>query len=341
MFKKTSIFVITFSLLFSSICESALARSGGRSSFGGGRSSTSHFNQGSRGSRTYEGGSAAGKSYSPMQKSSTNNKTNPATNSAAANNQQAAQPQQPTLSSNFFQRNPMLSTFGTVLAASWVGHMLFGNSGFGGHSASAADGLNDAGAAASSSGGGMMLNLLFMIIAAFAVFKLVKFLTRPQGSGSSTGKSQTAENYPTNISDIQISELENQKFAAILLEIQSAWSSQDIDKLKRLTSPEMAKYFSDALSQNTSQGIANKMENIEVTAVNLAESWREDEMEYATVILEWSSLDYMINLNKNPLDSDFIVEGSNKNLVINSEAWTFTRYNSSANWILSAIAQVQ
>ena len=150
-----------------------------------------------------------------------------------------------------------------------------------------------------------------------------------------------APNSPANISDIEVSETERPKFANLLIEIQSAWSSQDIDKLKRLTSPEMAKYFSDALSQNTSQGIANKMENIEVTAVNLAEIWREDEMEYATVVLEWSALDYMINLNKTPADADFIVEGSNSNLVINSEAWTFTRYNSSANWILSAIAQVQ
>lgn len=60
----------------------------------------------------------------------------------------------------------------------------------------------------------------------------------------------------------------------------------------------MVKYFSDALSQNTSQSIVNKIENIEVISVKKAESWKEDEMEYATAVLERSSLDYVINLNK-------------------------------------------
>jgi predicted lipid-binding transport protein (Tim44 family) len=272
-----------------------------------------------------------------MQRSTTAEKanSNSRTNSSAANNQQSFQ--RPNQSPNFFQRNPLLSTFGAAIAGSWIGHMLFGGSGFG---SNAMNGVSDAGAQASS-GGSMMLNLLFMAIGAFLMVKLVKFLTRSQSCQTSDNQSQTAENHPTNIYDIQISESENQKFAEILLEIQTAWSSQNIDKLKRLTTPEMAKYFSDALSQNTSQGIANKMENIEVISAKLAESWKEDEMEYATVVLEWSGLDYVINLNKNPSDSDFIVEGNNKNLVIASEVWTFTRYNSQANWILSAIAQVE
>jgi hypothetical protein len=337
LLKKFLTFAFTFFFLFSSICDSALARAGGRSSFGGGRSSTFHSNQGSRGSRTYEGGNAAGKNYAPMQRSATAKNANPNSkaDSQSANNRQNFQ--QPNQSPNFFQRNPFLSTFGAAIAGSWIGHMLFGGSGLG---ANNMNGVNDV-AGQASSGGGMILNLLFIVIGAFAMIKLVKFLTKSQGVETLNNQPQFAENYSANICDIKISESENEKFAALLLEVQNAWSNQDIDKLKRLTAPEMTKYFSDALSQNNSQGIANKMENIEVVSVEVAESWKEDEMEYATVILEWVSLDYMINLNKSPSDFDWIIEGDNKNLISAAEAWTFTRYNSQANWILSAIAQVE
>ena len=105
-------------------------------------------------------------------------------------------------------------------------------------------------------------------------------------------------NFNPVTTNISLTESDKNTFAATLIEIQKAWSNQDAEQLKRLTTPEMFKYFADSLSQNTSQGIANKVEDVDVTVVDLAESWREGEMEYATAIIEWSSFDYMINLNK-------------------------------------------
>jgi len=325
MLKKISIFFIAFTLLLSNFCELAFARAGGRSSFSSGRSSSHYSNQGSRGSRTYEGGSSNGKNYAPMEKS----KTAPNQNNRGGQNnpqQQQAPTQQQTQNQSFFQRNPMLSTFGAALAGSWIGHMLFGNSGLGGMGTGAG-------------GGGFMLNLLFMIVGAFVVIKLMKFLTSPQPTAQNQWTNQASNNSAAQTTEIQLEKSENNKFAEILVEVQNAWSNQNFDHLRKLTTPEMLKYFSDALSQNTSQGIANKMENVEMISINIAESWREDEMEYATAILEWSALDYMVNLNKNPQDADYVAEGSDKNLIITSEAWTFARYNN-GQWILSAIAQV-
>ena len=342
MFKKISIFAIAFTLVFNIVLESAMARAGGRSSFRGGRSSTSYSNQGSRGSRTYEGGNSNGKSYSPMQRSTT--PTSNQANKAGAANQQNAQPQQPNQASNFFQRNPMLSTFGAALAGSWLGHMIFGSGGFGGHGAYGAGG----------GGGGFLLNLIIMILGAVIVVALVRRFSRPACNNGATFNQMDSGNNNMNqggfqnnnfnpvTTNISLTESDKNTFAATLIEIQKAWSNQDAEQLKRLTTPEMFKYFADSLSQNTSQGIANKVEDVDVTVVDLAESWREGEMEYATAIIEWSSFDYMINLNKNSQDHDYITEGGNKNLVMTSEAWTFARFGGeNGRWILSAIAQVE
>lgn len=344
MLKKISVFVIAFTLLFNAVCESAMARAGGRSSFGGGRSSTSYSNQGSRGSRTYEGGSAGGKNYAPMQRSTTP-ASNPGNKGAAAN-QQNFQPQQPNQASSFFQRNPMLSTFGAALAGSWLGHMIFGGGGYGGG--------YGAGGVGAGGGSGFLINFIIMILGAFAIMMLVRFLTRPRGAsafgmsggcampqGGFGGSPFQANNFQPEVTNITLSESDKNAFAALLIEVQNAWSNQDTEHLKKIVTPEMLKYFSDSLSQNVSQGIANKVEDVDVTFVNLAESWREGEMEYATAIIEWSSFDYMVNLNKTPQDADYITEGGNRNLVMTSEAWTFVRFGGeNGRWILSAIAQV-
>ncbi len=324
MSKQFFIFLATVVLLFDVAIEPALARAGGRSSFGGGRSSTSYYNQGSRGSRTFEGGGANGKNYAPMQRSTAPN-ANKNSGSQAQNNP-AANQNNPGRASSFFGRHPILSTLGAALAGSWLGHMIFGAGGFG-----------------AAGGSGFLINFLLMALGAFAVISLVKFLTR--GSSSVSSKTFAAANNvqagSTPAANITLPESEKNKFVATLVAVQTAWSEQNIDALKKMVTSEMAKYFSDALAQNISQGIANKVENIEITSVEIAEAWREDEMEYATVIVEWSAFDYMINLNKSLQDFDYIVEGGNKNLTIVSEAWTFTRHNSNGNWILSAIAQVE
>lgn len=336
MSKRFFTFLATFILLFEATMDSAMARAGGRSSFGGGRSSTSYYNQGSRGSRTFEGGGANGKNYAPMQRSAapnSNKNANPETQNPQNTN--ANNPNNNGRASSFFSRHPILSTVGAALAGSWLGHMIFGAGGFG----------------AGAAGGGFLMNILLMIAGAFVVMSLVKFLTRrSQNCAAATSQnsypgngfggnfnSQNSEFNQVQTTNIILPETEKNKFAQILIAVQAAWSAQNIEELKKVATPEMAKYFSDALAQNISQGIANKIENIEVIDVNVAEAWREGEMEYATAIIEWSAFDYMVNVNQNLQ----IVEGNDKNLTMISEAWTFARYNSSGSWILSAIAQVQ
>ena len=247
----------------------------------------------------------------------------------------------------------MLSIFGSALAGSWLGSMLFGGSGVGGA----------AGAGGIGSGGGFFSGLMPIILIGLLVWIIIKFIKRnrfnqnlqnnvfDQSSQNSNENYQSSYNENANVwqnssnnsssQNIVIDNNEKQNFAEILVAVQSAWSSQDMEKLKRFITPEMFKYFSDALSQNQSQDLQNKVEDIEIMSINISESWQEDNLQYATAIIDWSALDYTINVNRQIGDNLYVSEGDMKNKVTASEAWTFLRYNSGGKWILSAIAQLQ
>ena len=342
--KIKTLFLIAFAILFL-VNESAFARAGGRSSgFGGGRSTSHYTNQGSRGSKTYEGGSANGSSYSGMEKSTAakpssanpnqNNNANNFNNSQAQNNP------------SFFQRHPMMSTFGAALAGTWLGSMLFGSN---------AGAMGMAGANGGvAGGGGMFSGLMPIILLGLLIWVVVKFANRKSSSGNvfngntdSQGGfengSPLAYNQPAEhivFQNINLPESEKQKFAAILVEVQNAWSEQDSARLKRITTPEMSKYFLDSLHQNQSQNLQNKIENLTVLSTTISEAWEEEDLQYATVILKWSAIDYNINTDKNIGDPLYVSQGDMHNPSDVSEAWTFVRYGNNGNWILSAIAQI-
>jgi predicted lipid-binding transport protein (Tim44 family) len=338
---KTTLTIVAILFLVS---ESAFARAGGRSSsFGGGRSTSSYSNQGSRGARTYDGGSAGGKNYSAMDKSTTA-KPSPSANQNAnqANN---FQKQNPNPQPSFFQRNPLASTFGAALAGSWIGSMLFG-SGAGAMGMGGANGSAGAGGA----GGGMFSGLMPILLIGLLVWLAFKFINRNKSSGVNENNqngfdqensyNQNSAPIQNKSQSIELLDSDRQKFVEILNDVQAGWSNQDIEKLKKITTPEITKYFSDALHQNQSQNLQNKVEKLQVMFATVSESWEEDELQYATIAFEWSALDYTINTEKNPSDSLYVTEGDMNNPTETSEAWTFVRYGSSGKWILSAIAQV-
>jgi len=344
--KIINLFLLGSAILFL-VNEAAFARAGGRSSsFGGGRSTSYYGNQGSRGSKTYDGGSANGNHYSGMEKSTTtkpsgvnkNNQTSNTNNNSGVQNNQS-----------FFQRHPMMSTFGAALAGTWIGSMLFGSN-------AGAMGMAGANGQMANSGG-MFSGLMPIILLGLLIWIIIKFANRKSSGGVFNSNFNSSDtNYDSNniapiaqksdqdnhiyLHNIQIPEAEKQKFAAILAQIQSAWSNQDTQTLKKLSTPEMSKYFFDALAQNQSQSLQNKIENLIVLSTTISESWEEDNLQYATIILKWSALDYNINTDKNIEDSLYVSQGDMHNPIETSEAWTFLRYGETGNWILSAIAQI-
>lgn len=290
MFKVKIILAVLLATLL--ISESAFARAGGRSiGSGGGRSSSSYSNFGSRGNANNQG-----QKYAPSA-------TNPANQGS------------------FFQNHPFLSGLGGGLVGSWLGHMFFG--GMGGM----------------GMGGGF--GLMPIILIGLIIWGAIRYF-RGANIANITNFTNGPNNQSSNINvtHFTLPDSEKQKFSELLTEIQLAWGMADMERLKKSVTPEVLKYFADSLHQNQSQGLENKVENIQVLSVIINEAWQEEDLQYATALLRWSAIDYMINTGKKPDEPFYIAEGDKNNPAEIAEAWTFVRFGLEGKWILSAIDQV-
>jgi predicted lipid-binding transport protein (Tim44 family) len=136
-----------------------------------------------------------------------------------------------------------------------------------------------------------------------------------------------------------VSAVDQDKFKEILGDVQAAWSKQDLDVLKRLTTPEVLHYFSTALSENVSREVENHIEDLRVLSIEINESWTEEATDYVTALLRWTARDYTVSLSKQRGEAGYVVEGNEQTPTEVSEAWTFLRYRG-GKWLLSAIQQV-
>ena len=285
----------------------AEARAGGSS---GGRSSS----MGSRGLRTYENNNAQ-----PLGRSMT---------SPAQSGLSQATPSPAYGGGSFFQRHPFL----TGLTGGLIGSWLFG------HSVYAADG---------TSGGSAIGTLLEFLIIGLLIYFAVRLFRRhafsngwPGGTAFSMPRSAGASAAPVRRDrgrDINLSNADLSAFQAIHAAVQEAWSAGDLGQLRRLMTPEMLSYFSEELTRNASQGIRNIVSNIELVKGELAESWEEGDLQYATAYMRWRAIDYVTRLGRPPGDPETIVSGNSR--VEAEEVWTFVRRRG-GDWLLSAIQQV-
>lgn len=150
------------------------------------------------------------------------------------------------------------------------------------------------------------------------------------GGGSGTFGSGLVGSKATPIT---IVESDYNAFEALLGEIQAAYSRGDIGKLRGIATAEMAGYFAEELAANAGRGVENKVEAVKLESGDLSEAWREGGIEYATVAMRFSLLDYTRRLA-----DGHIVEGSDRQRTEATEIWTFTR-DRGGSWLLSAIQQ--
>lgn len=241
----------------------------------------------------------------------------------------------------FFARNPFLSgLMGGMLGAGLIG-MLFGG-GFGAGLGGAAGFL------------GLLLQVLLIGGLAYIAVRLFRGWSaqraqpgRPAyayagGPSPNAGPSPMARSVQAlpgggtasaASSMIAITEDDYNAFDSMLTEIQGAYSKGDLARLRGLVTPEMLGYFSEELSANASHGIENKVEAVKLEQGDLSEAWTEGGLDYATVAMRFS----MIDFNRS-LSDGRIVEGSDRDRVEATEIWTFLR-SRGGKWILSAIQQ--
>ena len=270
---------------------------------GGGRTSS-----GSRGTRTY---STPSQGTQPIQRSTT----------AAPASNPSAQPQpamMPPTGGSPFWRGLAGGFLGAGLAS-----MLFGGmGGFGG------------------GGGGMgLLPILLMVGVGYFLYKRFKNSAGGMSSGFVPPAYGVAQGVNNVGQPLTVTDQDKAEFEQLLYKIQYKWSEGDISGLRQNVTPEMLQYFNEELATNTSKGLANKVEQVKLQHAEVTEAWSEYGVDYATASLQWVALDYMVRLDRQNSNPDYVAEGSLTQFDNVTEVWTFMRAPG-GNWLLSAIQQV-
>jgi predicted lipid-binding transport protein (Tim44 family) len=131
---------------------------------------------------------------------------------------------------------------------------------------------------------------------------------------------------------LQIQPADYEAFERLLVDMQAAYSNQDVAGLRALATPEMVTFFTQDMQQNRARGQVNKVSDTHLLQGDLAEAWREGEADYASVAMRFSMIDKYVDIN-----SGRLVSGSEQPMEA-TEVWTFVRRRGS-NWMLSAIQQ--
>ncbi|OWV74357.1 hypothetical protein ATY76_27705 [Rhizobium sp. R339] len=316
--KFAAIAVLTSATVFASLGDAEARRAGG-SGFG------------SRGTRTFQAPpvtQTAPTTAAPIERSMTPRTTAPATA------QQPLGAQRPGLFNGFGR-----SMIGGLIAGGLLG-MLLGH-GFGG-------------------GFGFLGMLLQIALVGGAIMLAMRyFANRRQPSygvgGQSRSYGQSFNMAPANNSSFQIpaigsgagyggqargnrasdeiglAQADLDQFEELLTNVQTAYGAEDYGTLRRLTTPEAMSYLAEELGENATNGVRNRVSDVKLLQGDIAEAWREDGQEYATLAMRYSSIDAMVER-----DSGRVVSGDDRRPSESTEIWTFVR-KPGADWKLAAI----
>lgn len=147
------------------------------------------------------------------------------------------------------------------------------------------------------------------------------------GGGSGGGSPATGSE------EITLAQTDLEAFQQLLTDVQEAFGREDHAALRRATTPEMVSYLSEELADNAQKGLRNEVSDITLLQADVAESWREDDRDYATAALRYESRDVT-----RERATGKVVDGDEDHPTETTELWTFTRQNG-ASWKLSAIQQ--
>jgi predicted lipid-binding transport protein (Tim44 family) len=307
------IFIVMLAALFLGITVfelTAEARSGG------GRSS------GSRGSRTY---------------------TKPAAPSSQPNQQR--QQQQAAPAPNQMQQQPMGGSFMRSMAGGLmgglIGSMLF--SSFAG--------------ASGGMGGGGGIGLFEIILLAGIGYLIFRFIKKKKAESQSVSGFQPDIASSTTYGQVQADPMmiadpvntgldhirqmdagfDPARFSEtamdIFFKIQAGWMNRDLSKVAGLLTDEMRTILQGDVDELLRNKRINRLENIAVRNVELAEVWQESGQDFITTLIHANLLDYTTD------EAGTVLEGSTTDPVVFKEFWTFSRPVGNNSWQLSAIQQ--
>jgi predicted lipid-binding transport protein (Tim44 family) len=117
--------------------------------------------------------------------------------------------------------------------------------------------------------------------------------------------------------------------------IQGAWANRDMSGVRALLTEEMRNILQQEADQLRAVKRINRLDNIAVRSVEIAEAWQEGGEDFITARFLANLLDYTTDEQTGE-----VVSGSRTEPVKFEEYWTFTRQIGSPSWKLSAINQV-
>jgi predicted lipid-binding transport protein (Tim44 family) len=131
---------------------------------------------------------------------------------------------------------------------------------------------------------------------------------------------------------LEIIQSDYEAFERLLVDIQAAWSNEDIGKLRTLATPEMVSYITGDMAEHKARNQINTVTGTKLLQGDLAEAWREGNIDFASVAMRYSLIDKTVDRATGQL-----VKGSELPTEV-TEVWTFLRERG-GNWELSAIQQ--
>lgn len=307
------IFIVLVAALFLGITVfeiTAEARSGG------GRSG------GSRGSRTY---------------------TKPAAPSSQPNQQR--QQQQAAPAPNQMQQQPMGGSFMRSMAGGlmggMIGSMLFSSF---------------AGASGGMGGGGGGIGLFEIILLAGGGYLIYRYIKKKKAESQPVSGFQRDIPTPAVLDQVQAAPaitdpvntglehirqmdagFDPSRFSETAMDnffkIQAAWINRDLSKVTALLTNEMQTILQGDIDELLRNKRINRLENIAVRNVELAEVWQESGQDFITTLIHANLLDYTTD------ETGTVLEGSTTDPVTFKEFWTFSRPVGNNPWQLSAIHQ--
>jgi predicted lipid-binding transport protein (Tim44 family) len=133
--------------------------------------------------------------------------------------------------------------------------------------------------------------------------------------------------------EIGLTDVDFDAFERLLVEIQTAFGRGDHDTLRALSTPEAMSYLAEELSRNAIDGRRNEISQVKLLQGDLSEAWREDDADWATVAMRYSSLDVTRDT------AGAVVDGDPAQAIETTELWTFAKRRGpwGESWKLAAI----
>lgn len=192
---------------------------------------------------------------------------------------------------------------------------------------------------------GLILQVLLVVFLVRLAFRFFQSRTQPAYAGASGPYQRTAPPPPPRPAqagtgaagparpkdEVGIGQSDLDQFERLLQEVQIAYANEDRAGLARLATPEVSAELTAELDENARRGVVNHMADVKLLQGDLAEAWREDGKDYATVAMRFGLVDYVEDRA-----TGRVVEGDPSRPTEATEVWTFVRPRGGA-WRLSAI----